>query len=313
MEGTHPQQWTPPLPRRVYSLDILRGGEDGNNKILPQSIIVEHYITHNGDFDFYRVNGKAYDLERIQKWLAMVLHHPMPASVDSCAVAGMVDLLRARGSFGLCARYAVCLGLSTSQIQDNMKCAFPPYSHFETIGKVFEDVLAEMLKGGGASLSNIDESPSVRESFAWRVVSKLKQRKQELLYPLASYILDSEEEQENGGGASLHAFCLATIRAFFDNDLFAVTKTFLANATGSFGLCITSSLDAHRQICLAARGQTMSIAFYPRTGIILYGSEQAAVKAGMSVSFPGNVDELDHSLGDVDNDALRLDLDGKLA
>ena len=56
----------------------------------------------------------------------------------------------------------------------------------------------------------------------------------------------------------------------------------------------------------------MSIAFYPRTGIILYGSEQAAVKAGMSVSFPGNVDELDHSLGDVDNDALCLDLDGKL-
>ena len=119
MEGTHPQQWTPPLPRRVYNLDILRRREeDGNNKILPQSIRVEHFITHNGDFDFYRVNGKTYDLERIQKWLAIVLHHPMPASVDSCAVAGMVDLLRARGCFGLSARYAVCLGLSTSKIQE---------------------------------------------------------------------------------------------------------------------------------------------------------------------------------------------------
>ena len=73
---------------------------------------------------------------RIQKWLAMVLHHPMPVSVDSGAVAGMVDLLRARGCFGLSARYVVCLGLSTSQIQNNMKCTFPPYSHFETIGNV---------------------------------------------------------------------------------------------------------------------------------------------------------------------------------
>ena len=66
------------------------------------------------------------------------------------------------------------------------------------------------------------------------------------------------------------------------------------------------------QICFAARGQTISIAFYPRKSIILYGSEQAAVKAGMQVDFPGNVDELDQSLGDVDDDALRLDLDGKL-
>ena len=97
--------------------------------------------------------------------------------------------------------------------------------------------------------------------------------------------------------------------AFFDNDLIASTRMFLKSARGSFGLCVTSSLDAHRQVgrcrltasnpalkahkvsaletsisstgfkfafkfnlrlfsqaVLAARGQTMSVAFYPKLG-----------------------------------------------
>ena len=54
----------------------------------------------------------------------------------------------------------------------------------------------------------------------------------------------------------------------------------------------------------------MSVAFYPSKGLICYGSEQAAVKAGMNVEFPGKEsDILGRSQGDIDNDALRLDLD----
>jgi hypothetical protein len=60
----------------------------------------------------------------------------------------------------------------------------------------------------------------------------------------------------------------------------------MANAKGSFGLCLTCSIDAHRQVCLAARGQTISVAFFPRTGLVLYGSEQAAVKAAIGVNPP---------------------------
>jgi hypothetical protein len=53
----------------------------------------------------------------------------------------------------------------------------------------------------------------------------------------------------------------------------------------------------------------MSVAFYPRKGLICYGSEQAAVKAGTNAVFPGSVEVLGRSQGDIDNDALRLDLD----
>jgi hypothetical protein len=52
----------------------------------------------------------------------------------------------------------------------------------------------------------------------------------------------------------------------------------------------------------------MSVAFYPKQGLVCYGSEQAAVKAGLNVELPGNYD-LSVSQRDIDNQAARLDLD----
>jgi hypothetical protein len=71
-----------------------------------------------------------------------------------------------------------------------------------------------------------------------------------MMIPLQKYFTDEES------GSSLLTFCLETIHAFFDNDLFMTTKMFLKNAKGSFGLCVTSSLDANGD-CMAARGQTV--------------------------------------------------------
>ena len=89
---------------------------------------------------------------------------------------------------------------------------------------------------------------------------------------LAKFVSSDAEDNE------LALFIRATVDAFFDNDLLHSTRLFLENAKGSFGIMVCSSIDAHRQVCFAARGQTMSIAFYPRKGLICYGSEQAAVK-----------------------------------
>lgn len=80
-------------------------------------------------------------------------------------------------------------------------------------------------------------------------------------------------------------------------------RLFLRDAKGSFGLMVASSLDAHRQTAFAARGQTLSIAFYPRKGIVCYGSEQSAVKAGLNYETPGG-----GSCFEADA-AVRLDLD----
>jgi hypothetical protein len=71
---------------------------------------------------------------------------------------------------------------------------------------------------------------------------------------------------------------------------------------------VASTVDAHRQVCFAARGQTLSVGFYPRRGIICYGSEQAAVKAGLNYESPGGDLVDDESRGEAGN-AVRLDLD----
>jgi hypothetical protein len=301
LEGTHPHRWTPATTRRMYDFSIPRGQRHNVESSSPQVLKVENYITHNGDFDFYVVNGKTYDLDIIQKWLVITTGSPMPAAVDSCAVAGVVDLLRTQGCFGLSARYAVCFGLPTSKVEENLH-NFPPYSDFEKIGDVFEEVVDEMLKTPSSSLESICDRQETRHSFVLRVLSKLEGF-DEVILPIRRYI-DAES------GSSLQAFCIATIDAFFDNDLFMTTKMFLKNAKGSFGLCITSSLDAHRQICLAARGQTMSVAFYPSKHLVCYGSEQAAVKAALNAKYPGVNDVLGRSKqGDSDQNAVRLDLD----
>ena len=69
-------------------------------------------------------------------------------------------------------------------------------------------------------------------------------------------------------------FVESAVGAFLDQDLLQSVRLFLRNAKGSFGLFVSSSLDAHRQFVLAARGQTISLAFYPKQGLVLWGSEQ---------------------------------------
>ena len=85
------------------------------------------------------------------------------------------------------------------------------------------------------------------------------------MLPFAKFLTDEE------GGASLATFVRVVIDAFFDNDLLWTVQTFLTHAKGSFGLCVTSAMSAHRQLCIASRGQTNSIAFFPKSGIICYG------------------------------------------
>jgi len=89
-----------------------------------------------------------------------------------------------------------------------------------------------------------------------------------------------------------------TVEGFFDQDLFQTVRMFLNNAKGSFGLMMNSSLDVGRQLCVAARGQTISVAMYPESGLVLWGSEQAACKA--AINFLGEK---------AAQGAVRIDLD----
>lgn len=323
-DGTHPHRWS---ERRVYSMFPFGSSSSDDAPVNPsscepRSIGVENYITHNGDFEFYKVNGKYYDLEVVQQWLEKVLCTPMPATVDSAAIAGVIDLLRAQGSFALSIRYALCLTLANSKVESKPTLTYPTMEEYEEIAKIFEKALYDLLEGN-KSLEDVSSDVKKRTKLAAVVVGMFRDKiavltgveptsesaesPQHQLRALFVMSRLSKFVSTDVEDSDLANFVLATIDAFFDNDLLHSTRLFLQDAKGSFGLMVSSSVDSHRQVCFAARGQTSSIAFYPRKGLICYGSEQAAVKAGLNYENPGgNIVQGDDR---EEDNAVRLDLD----
>uniref|UniRef100_A0A7S3DUG1 Glutamine amidotransferase type-2 domain-containing protein n=1 Tax=Entomoneis paludosa TaxID=265537 RepID=A0A7S3DUG1_9STRA len=281
LEGTHPHQWTPPEKRRVYPLDddALWNTTDAT-KMQPTTRKMSNYITHNGDFDFFKMHGRLASLSKIQKWLAAATGHPIPAQVDSACIAGMIDILRTAGCWGLSLRFAMLLGVPgvTYLDPDSEQLASPRYDGFADMGLHFEKALAKFCAQQKVSLAQIRDSPSLKHELSSIINDEFHHQT-----TLQTLNLDSGDLEAQHFSLIVHA----TVEAFFVNDLFFSTTYFMQHAIGSFGIMVTCSEDANRQICLAARGQPMSVAFYPKKGLVLYGSELAAVKAGMSFEMPG--------------------------
>lgn len=322
--GTHPHQFTPRTNRKIYDLQTGSYSMSG----------VENFITHNGDFDYYELNGTTFDLVAVQDWLVCVLNRPLPASVDSNAIAGVVDILRTQGSFSLSVRYALCMGLPSSSMNpvesatlhmiSNLSKNTNVDNYFDELAVIFEDALETFFDNRNGlgdprtqAMTKLASGHSLRDDLASIVTSALKEKKWvpiQVLEPDIICVLDEDEEfgMDNHDDSVVPSkFARVVIDAFLDNDLFHTTKEFLSNAHGSFGLCVASSLDASSQLCLAARGQPTSVAFYPKEGVVLYGSEQSAVKAALQSS--GIVtDSSEQETGNsnvIDKGSLRLDLD----
>ncbi|CAB9524779.1 expressed unknown protein [Seminavis robusta] len=323
LDGTHPHRWSPTATRRVY--DFLTA--QANN------VQVENHIMHNGDFEFYELNGMSYDLEIVQDFLADVLCEPMPSTTDSCAIAGFLDLIRTQGCFSLSARYALAVGMPCSSMESNSTFDLPrSFDFYEQVGAIFEACLEKYLSSSSSSsrveaLQALARDKRLRQGLI-KVICTALPAHQHLFQPMVPFHISEftkENEQEdvelgNQDPKSVYRFVSAAVHAFFDNDLMQSTKEFLSNARGSFGLCVVSTLDAKSQMCLAAQGQTISVAFYPKSGLVLYGSEQAAVKAAMNVDAPGHGNVADDARAAADDDdkdvdnaldrlAARLDLD----
>jgi len=134
------------------------------------------------------------------------------------------------------------------------------------MGKIFQDTISNFHNLHPKPLDEIGSNPMHRQALATMVTKRLNQpQNQSIMKEIAIYLALSSEEQ---GGSFLYHFASCVIDAFFYNDLFNSVKIFMNSEKGSFGLVVTSSLNSHRQVCFAARGQTLSIAFYPKKRII---------------------------------------------
>jgi hypothetical protein len=244
-EGTHPHQWSPPVLRRVFL--------DG--KWVTRE--VSSYITHNGDFDFYKIQGKSYDLDKIQQWLALATHHPMITTVDSAAIAGVVDLIRAQRCFVLSVRFAILFQLPTSSmsVKKNSisKNPYPTETDYSRVATEFEKLWDRFLKKHKVTFEAVASTPRHRQAFAAEALPAIREffdrcNETGQLESIEHFLFDEEK------GSSISTFVTATVDAFLDNDLLQTAKIFLKNAKGSFGLMITCSLDGRYQFCMAARG-----------------------------------------------------------
>jgi hypothetical protein len=240
-DGTHPHQWSPRQDFNVYPFQSASATPV--LPLLPEVTGVESYITHNGDFEFYKFgNGKYYDTSEVQQFLVKALGVPMPATVDSAAVAGMIDLLRCQGCWALSVRYAVCFATSNVDPADNL-AEYPTIEEYVAVGNVLEEALSSFVKNHGIKCAE-DISASAEERSQLRDC---------MINPFSLYLTSLKSSRinefvsadEEAGGLS--RFIEAVVNAFFDNDLLHTTRTFLGNAKGSFGLCVSTSLDSHRQ------------------------------------------------------------------
>lgn len=203
-DGTHPHQWTPPRLWSCY--DLSRNDYDDSPQSGSTPSLVENFITHNGDFDFYELNGMSYGLDTVQSWLERVTSYEMPSAVDSAAIAGMVDVLHTQGCFALSIRYAICLGLSTSRIGDDVD--LPAHLEYASLAQFFEVALDKHVEGTGHTHDFIGCMPEEREFLEELVISllALELHEEGAMLPFVRFITADKD-----GGASLARFVRVVI------------------------------------------------------------------------------------------------------
>lgn len=103
LDGTHPHQWTAPALHRIWTKVPGRQWESSMQN-------VEVFICHNGDLDSFEVGGKDFALDDVMAWIERATSTLRPSSVDSAGVAGLVDLLRAKGSWLHAVRFGYLFG-----------------------------------------------------------------------------------------------------------------------------------------------------------------------------------------------------------
>jgi len=295
LEGCHPHQWVPRAQQTSWRFDGAAG-------FVSRKANVESFITHNGDLDLFEIHGASYPLEELQAMLTHFLGVPPPAEVDSAVIAGLLDLLRTKGVWSASVRYGYLYG-GLAKTRERASMILPQLATLTELQKLtvlFEAEWEKLVQETRGLVQ--DDSSAATEPFLAR---RLSQMMEERMMPLFSGNRKRAHVRMPHGVQSdaTRNFVVESIRAFFFNDLLEAAQALLRGAQGSFGLVLSHSLDAERELVIAARGQTMSVAFYPSSGIVSFGSEASATKVPMQA---GETDSFRFDLDDVVGEVLLL-------
>ncbi len=256
-----------------------------------QTKSVNHRITHNGDFDTWKLFGKDVDNATLGLWLERILHTSNATKGDSTKIAGMMDLLVTQGMWFASVRLAYQMAIATS-----IEAAFggqEPAPNTPNTAPSIEDLTnwAEIFH----SIFSLERSLIPKIDFVSRH-KYLNRLEKNLLQATAK-----NKSMAKWSSQQRVAFIQVAIKAFLNNDLYRATQIFISKAKGSFGLVTVSTLEED-QLVLSAKGQPISIGFNWQQGYMVYASEPAAVDRillGSSQSFRLDLNQKEGEIAQV--------------
>ncbi|MFN7898466.1 MAG: hypothetical protein ACK5N0_02210 [Synechococcaceae cyanobacterium] len=265
VQETHWLEWTPAQARRLY--------RQHNGRWIAEQRLVQHRITHNGDFEAIQLGGVEVDvLNSLGPWLEQVLNQPAPGVVDSARIAGMMDLMICQGDWFAAVRWgylSACRG-------------YPEPASAELIehcSQMFESAFCELVNRAAAE---------ARDPDYW--IEVLSQR----MLTLLQADLPSADQSL----PVLRAWIEAAIDAFLHFNPAMAVQQFMERARGSFGLVVVSTCQPD-ELVLSSLGQPISIAMDRQTKLAVYASEPAAVDAVMTPRQRGWRLDLDQNAGEI--------------
>jgi len=274
---------------------------------------VEAYITHNGDLDFFIFHGVTYALGDVQRLLARLLGRPTPSEVDSASVAGLLELLRAKGMWLASVRYGYLFGaLATAGSLAAIVSSLASAEQLAALAAQFEEEWKASLASAAAAERGTAAAATVEAGAHLEQLQVERERMERRMCARVDALA------KDGGAlplpgvldrrAAVNALVQHACDAFMHADLLRAALELMNGARGSFGLVLSHSLDAEEEMVVAARGQTMSLAVYPQSGLVAFGSEAAATKVGMGAQH-GGAAEATTSEAAAAAGSFRFDLD----
>ena len=277
---THWHEWSGARQEQVW--------EFTEGQWVCQNKNVNHRITHNGDFDAWKIYDEPVENGELGLWLGRVLHTSNEARGDSPKIAGMMDLLIAQGMWYASVRLAYHL-----VVADSIHSVFggrlphpdapntaPSTVELSNWAKMFEDTFILYRR-----LLAAPNSPACNQ-YLCRLEHDILQ------------VIAKDDSISQWSWQKRVDFVRTAVSAFFRNDANLATKTFMARAVGSFGLVTVTTLDRERLV-LSAQGQPISIGFNWQEGYMVYASEPAAVDAVL-LNLPESYRlDLDQSGGEI--------------
>ncbi len=264
---THWHEWMPARTAAVWRVE--------QGKWTCDRQMVNHRITHNGDFDAWVLFGDPIENAHLGLWLERVLHTSNATLGDSPKIAGMMDLLITQGMWDASLRLAYQLAVAES--------------------------IEEAFGGKSPSKTAPNTAPSEVEINDWAAIAEhiFLQHQDALLLPYAKSMLECSQKHLNHFEQELlqalsqnnaisqwtpqkqTAFVKTALYSFFHNNLYQATKLFMSRAKGSFGL-VTASTLSEASLVLSAWGQPIATGFNVQDNYMVYASEPAAVDAVLS-------------------------------